>query len=136
MEREYYRRYTPSRLYEKPQAPAVKTNDYREKLIVQGIISGIILTVVLFLSVVDNPWTLDMRIQLGQAISGHISAEQVAGQLRVVLGGETETSQLPAEPLEAAPSGRIDEDILRELGISEVEELKITAPEPMIPPEL
>ena len=203
MDRVHYRRYTPSRLRSSlpepepsggfaddhfdqqsigPREPVTKS--YLEKLIVQGIISGIILAVVLAVNMTDHP-----RIQtsLNQAISSHVTAEQVAAEFNRFLGGW----DLPAVPL--GPFGpidyagpeimdiqetgrhetisheanqtnqtnrhgteiqteiqtetqtenhsetltpRIDQDVLQEAFGYEGDNIQITAPEPMILPEL
>ena len=166
MERVHYRRYAPSRLEPNVvrQAPVHSTQaaesgsscSLAEKFIIQGIISGIILAVVLFLSIVDNPHAMGIRGNLSQAISGHITAEQVAAEINRLLELPveglpilpapayaeeipqfTEPEALPyAEmPVDAAP--RIDEDIFREIfGYTDGDNLQTTAPEPMIIPEL
>ena len=185
MDRVHYRRYTPSKLqrslppgaaernayreqnsqYQRPvAAEGADTDGFREKIIVQGIISGIILAVVLVLNMADNPWASDLRGNLGGAISYHITAEQLAFEVRRVLGDgsalggqnvyidnpdsvpmeglmlpqETADVQLGAPaPGEHTPSGRIDEDVLREIiGRAEGDDLQTTAPEPILLPEL
>ena len=135
MERVHYRRYTPSRLYDAPKAqnrplvpdsisaqsavadtagwpgsakPMKESSGFREKLIIQGIISAIILAAVLVLSIVDNPHAMSVRGNLSQAISGHITAEQVAVEVNRFLAevplpgdvlrfdGEPDSMALPA----------------------------------------
>ena len=163
MERVHYRKYTPSKLhtaYTPPERPAARPappSDFREKLIVQGIISGIIFAVVLLITVVDNPLVSGIRGNLGQAISSHITAEEVAGEISRFLGDigdiplpgapvyvETAptipeapvVSDLPAAPvMPETPTGRIDEDMLREM-LGDTDDLQTTAPGPMTMPEL
>ena len=118
MERVHYRRYSPSRLHEtnqqRPELPVSYKNGtgtpsgFREKLIVQGIISAIILAVVLALNIVDNPQAINIRNNLNQAISGHITAEQVADEVNNFLTEGPLTALpflLPAqlEHMEAVP---------------------------------
>ena len=171
MERVHYRRHTPSKLNrddeESPKyhlhpaeepTTAPESSMLIEKLAMQGIISGIILAVVLVLNLMDNSMAVGIRTNLNAAISEHITAEQVATEVRRFLG-ESETSgyaeyempvynpsdSLMTEPIinpniELSPNHnpRIDEDMLREiLGYTDIDDLQSTAPEPMItPPEL
>ena len=147
MDRVHYRKYSPSRLHTKQErwdsreeAPKVKSSAFVERLIVQGIISGIIFAVVLALSIVDNPRVGDIRASLGYAVSSHISMEQAALEIDRFLGGSTEEyihspEVVPVMP--QAPTTRIDEEILLEiLGYPEGDSLQTTAPGPIILPEL
>jgi len=105
MERVHYRRYTPSKLQGQPQPisdqkllyaqPPIKSEKigFREKLIVQGIISGIILAVVLALSMIQDPQAMRIRVDLSRAISEHITAEQVAGEIHRFLGNRSQETQ-------------------------------------------
>ncbi|MCL2421167.1 MAG: hypothetical protein FWD03_04850 [Defluviitaleaceae bacterium] len=105
MERVHYRRHSPSQLrttppaaerksYHVPHSPTPAPSSsaspekasFREKLIVQGIISGIIFAVVLALGVIDNPQAAIIQTNLSQAISDHITAEQVAVEFNRLLG--------------------------------------------------
>ena len=162
MERVHYRRHTPSRLHNhKPvldrgayhvqhnptpvQPASHESGGFREKLIVQGIISGLIFAVVLALGMMDNPQAASIRINLNQAISDHITAEQVATEVHRFLGntplemlaGESisietpihagdivypylDTDTAPVFEAETQTEGpittpRIDEDMLREI---------------------
>ena len=180
MERVHYRRYAPSQLHgpqvlehheiERPKYAAYAAPEaevatvsadsgaFIEKLIVQGIISGIMFAVVLMLLAVDNPWAINMRGSLQTAISGHITAEQAAAEVRRFMGeGENlagsdvsnyidDVPEQPAAPDDTVmplpvefpePVTRIDEDILNDiLGHTEGDDLQTTAPGPMIMPEL
>ena len=118
MERVHYRRYTPSKLhsYRQPQPisdhnlqqhvqpeqpPKPERIGFREKLIVQCIISGIILAVVLAISMVHNPQIISIRNGLNQAISEHITVEQVAAEVHRLLGNEHQVffiNELALEP--------------------------------------
>jgi len=124
-----------------------ETISFREKLIVQGIISGIIFTVVLVLNLTDHPQAANIVTNLNQAISGNITIEQVAIEVRRFLGedlGDADTpigydalefQSLPIEGQTVAP--RIDEDMLREIfGWTDSDDLQTTAPEPITLPEL
>ena len=154
MERVHYRRQIPSKL-NIDDGPAVEvtpvkeSNEFLEKLVMQGIISGIILAVVLALNLMDNSMAVGIRNSLNAAISEHITAEQVAVEVRRFLGEpephhavyleyETEPIYNPNMELNPNHNPRIDEDMLREiLGYTEIDDLQSTAPEPMIiPPEL
>jgi len=165
MERVHYRRHTPSKLRQDGEEPKkydspiveVEGNGFVEKFVMQGIISGIILAVVLVINLVDNSMTAGIRNSLNTAISEHITAEQVATEVRRFLG-EPEpyraayleyditvpSYNLTTDPIvnpniELSPgtNPRIDEDLLREiLGYTDSNDLQSTAPESMIPPEL
>ena len=172
-ERVHYRRYTPSRLHstahqddfilQEPvqavQEVEADTVSIAEKLIIQGIISGIILAVVLLLNVVNIPHTAGIRASLNEALSGHVSAEHLADEINRLLSGEIlpninlpgtpifvdgiNNTPAPAVPdLQVSPTPpvttRIDEDILREaIGQNEASDsLQTIAPEPMAIPEL
>jgi len=181
MERVHYRRHTPSQLkpYQpqpqneriRPEAPAVATAEpapqeskLKEKLITQALISAVIFAVVLAITIADFPQAEEIRYNLSIALSENTTAEQVAGELRVFLGGAEYTSEnaettnyseypinpdyagytetptglpieMPYDPITIAP--RIDEEILNEaFGTVEGVNMQPTAPEPMIPPEL
>ena len=194
MERVHYRRYTASKLHSSLPAPervgernayrerymvnqhaglakmakeaeVADSGGFREKFIVQGIICGIIFAVVLLINMTENAWALDLRASLSEAITYHVRAEQVASEVRRILGdgsalgGQnmyTETEQertrqmlenegqdpqdvlAPYDPAALpSPSGRIDEDVLREIiGGTEGEDIQTTAPEPILMPEL
>ena len=174
MERTHYRQHTPSRLYtSRPMADkseehnvrqypstrhsetAASTGGIREKLIVQGIISGVILAVVLAFSLTDNPQTTAILINLNRALSTHITVEQVVDGINRFLEESLpfeweaaytenlsifEPESLPTEytPLEGQLTvPRIDENMMRELlGESENDYIQTTAPEPITLPEL
>ena len=166
MERVHYRRHTPSKLGQndgEPQKYEPRTsnpveaegNEFVEKLIMQGIISGIILAAVLLINLIDSPMTMGIRNSLNEAITEHITAEQVATEVRRFLGDPmpatyvdydttipiyTPTTEPIVNPnIELSPrdNPRIDEDMLREiLGYTEIDDLQSTAPESIIPPEL
>ena len=116
MERVHYRRYTPSRLhshqrpqpvmeYDEPshttpkpkQSETSESGGFREKFIVQGIISGVILAVILVFSMVDDPQVANIRANLSLALSDHITAEQVSIEVRRLLGNESQEAFV-AEP--------------------------------------
>lgn len=114
MDRVHYRRHTPSRLhsdFHEPERPKDRSihrpmfqnhenshftrqikpdkpdkAGFREKVIVQGIISGIIFTVVLVLNLADHPQASNITNNLNQAISRNITLEQVAVEVRRFLG--------------------------------------------------
>ena len=183
MERVHYRRHSPSRLhshqrprpvmdYDEPshvkpkQSDTAESSGFIEKFIVQGIISGVILAVILVFSMVDDPQVMNIRANLSQALSDHITAEQVAVEVRRLLGNEQGDTTIPAYidkvqsqdidypyldpevfvPVTETPTiatevptaaPRIDEDMLREMfGYTEGDDLQTTAPEPIVPPEL
>ena len=162
MERAHYRRYTPSKMHtitsiperiadgsayqvQQVQPAGAETGGVIEKLIVQGIISGIILAAVLILSFTNHPQASDILTNLSQAISGHISAEHVAAEVRRFLGEETPnlmrgpvyTEAPVTDRPQILTTPRIDEEILQEvLGIRDGSDLQTTAPEPIVLPEL
>ena len=102
MERVHYRRYTPSRLQGQQRSHRILDDNlsnvrpvkrsgaekigFREKLIVQGIISGIILAVVLVLSMIQGSQVMVIQTNLNKAISEHITAQQVAREVNRFLG--------------------------------------------------
>ena len=110
MERVHYRRHMPSRLHSpkqhlqpvieyettvnsKPkQSDTQESGGFREKFIVQGIISGIILAVILVFSMVDDPQVVNIRANLSQALSDHITAQQVAVEVNRLLGNPRQGS--------------------------------------------
>jgi len=63
----------------------------REKLIIQGIVSGMIFASVLMVSIMDNPRATGIKSDLNQAISNHVTAEQVATEVTRIL----EIQELP-----------------------------------------
>jgi len=144
MERAHYRQYTPSRMNGYSEPPPEEPSGFQEKLIVQGIICGILLAVVLALGFTESTWTLGVKTSLQQAITDNITAEQVAEEVRRVLGSETQLAGVAVHTEEVyeahETTGRIDEDVLREIiGFTEDSEgdsLQTTAPEPIILPEL
>ena len=115
MERVHYRRYTPSKLHNEPHDFEIESdyrhesnnernhnyqndkqngqNSFVEKLIVQGMISGIILAVVLLFGIIDNAHTANIRRDLSHALSGNITAEQVAGEVNRFLQEQLPISQ-------------------------------------------
>jgi len=169
MERVHYRKYTPSKLkrddadstkfhsYPTSEAAVPEKNSFVEKLVMQGIISGIILAVVLVLNLLDNSVAVGIRNSLNVAIAEHITAEQVAAEVHRILGvpapshaeyldyeiiipsNNPVTGPIVNPNIELSPEAnpRIDEDMLREiLGYTDTNDLQPTAPESMIPPEL
>jgi len=105
MDRVHYRRHTPSQLHTsrpaperssyqvhnknqhtQSTAPQSENGGFREKLIVQGIISGVIFAVILILGMVDDPQAVSIRANLNQAISDHVTAEQVSTEIHRFLG--------------------------------------------------
>ena len=151
MERVHYRRYAPSRLNSYATAgshpayytPAEPESDgsFKEKLIMQGIISGIILTVVLALNLVNFPQAARIRESLSQALRGTVSMEQIAQEANRIFnfgedGAIVIDGFLPQAPTEQAPEytvPRIDEDVLREL--AGYDDLKSQTPAPITLPE-
>jgi hypothetical protein len=135
--------YTPP-VHEAAEEPK---EGFKDRLVAQGIISGIILMVVLILRLTDHPYAVDVRASLNNALSGTVTTEQVADEVRRLLAIGEETVlpvqipvQLPVQsevPEEAEPfaTTRIDEDVLRELS-EWTDDLQPTAPDPMDLPEL
>jgi len=167
MERVHYRRYAPSKLnssapqpervteyYSEAYPEAEEKGGFLEKLIVQGIISGVIFAVVLVIGMLDNPQAVGIRNNLSEAISAHTTAEQVAAEVRRFLGEEDLSALageavyiesvpepalpvIPAIPDTQITAPRIDEEMMREVfGESEGDDLQTTAPEPIALPEL
>jgi hypothetical protein len=65
----------------------------KEKLIVQSIISIIILAIVFLICLIDHPRVESVRISLHNAISGHVTVEQVTTELgRLFTSGRTDIS--------------------------------------------
>ena len=154
MERVHYRRHMPSKLHnrhipERPPArhvvhtenPPEERANITEKIIVQGIISAIILSVVLVLSIVDNPRVEGIRENLGHALSANVTTEQVAAEISRFFEIPVDIGpvyvETPAERPAEIMAPRIDEDMLRELfGQDDGESLQPTAPGPIMSPEL
>ena len=142
-ERVHYRRYTPSRLSQpetnnlrkKNQLQREEGSGFRDKLIVQGIISAVILAVVLVMGLVDHPRAESVRTNLASAISDQTTPDQVVVEVRRLLSLDDDI--YPAYSEYAEPAIRIDEDLLRELlDWTAEEDLKSIAPEPTAQPEL
>ena len=117
-----------------------KEEGFKEKLIAQGIISGIILMVVLILRLTDHAQVVDIRASLSNALSGHVTTEQVADEVRRLLAIGEETFMGTGTPVQEVfeqppATTRIDENLLRELSEG-TDDLQTTAPEPIATPEL
>jgi hypothetical protein len=88
MERVHYRRVTPSygaapAERRRPAAPPdTEPSGFRERIIIQGIVSGVMLAVILALCLLNSQWTAQARAGLEQALDGHTTLEGLANSAR------------------------------------------------------
>jgi hypothetical protein len=133
--------YVPAPQQQADEEERVGSEGFREKLIMQGIISGIILMAVLILRLTDHPQAAGIRTNLSHALAGNITVDQMAAEAqRVMLAigiGESAPAQAGAQYSEPTPpaSTRIDESVLRDLS-EWTDDLQTTAPDPIVIPEL
>jgi hypothetical protein len=79
MERVHYRRVKP---YGGGHAAHVSAGGFREKLITQAIVSGLVLAVALAVSVFDHPLSANIQYGLQRVFEGHTTANALVNDIQ------------------------------------------------------